>query len=66
MAIAVQAGKRKIIELRCPAMLPGNDVLDFKGNGMKACRQPAILTSLLCSLADSTLQPFIHDEPEAV
>jgi hypothetical protein len=55
----------QIAEHRAAAVLPGDDVVDFKRGDVESLRQTAILANLTRTPPDCLYQRFIH-EPTAM
>jgi hypothetical protein len=56
----VEAGHREIIEYRRAAVLPGNNVIDLKGEPVVRMRNPAVLAAVFRSLPDLLNQELVH------
>jgi hypothetical protein len=54
----VNASESEITDFVCPAMLPGDDVVDLKGCGVQRSRQLAIFASILGRSRTSRIIPL--------
>jgi len=56
MAVAMKAGKGQIAQGRRALVLPGDDMVDFEGCGIKSLLNAAVLASGASTIPNSLLQ----------